>query len=74
MNKFARLIRKRRLELNILQEDLAKRAGLSRCSIINIEQGEIIPRADKLFRLGMILRIDLKTLARETLGGQRYVA
>lgn len=58
----------------MLQEDLARKVNLSRASIINVEQGKMIPRGDKVFHLGMVLKIDLRTLATEVMGGRRYVA
>lgn len=36
-------VKKIRLELGLTQEDLAKKAGVSRQSIISIEQGRYIP-------------------------------
>ncbi len=49
--ELGRIIRSKRKKLKIKQEDLANQLGLSRASIVNIEQGRHKPQIHVLYEL-----------------------
>ena len=55
-------IAKRRTELGMSQEGLAELAGMSRVSIVRIENGEQIPRSHTAERLCRVLGITMNDL------------
>lgn len=59
-------VRQYRLERGLRQIDLARRVGLSRASIISLEQGEIVPKFDQMVNIARILHMDMKLVLRMT--------
>lgn len=51
-----------RLERNILQVELAARAGIDRSRLSLIENGHLVPKADEARRLASVLGVDVGTL------------
>lgn len=49
--KIGKTLREARLEKGVTQKELAKEAGLSRASIINIELGRVLPKYDHMVRI-----------------------
>ena len=43
----------------LTQERLAKKAGLSRCTIVNFETGRRVPRVDDLAKIAEVMRVDV---------------
>jgi len=56
--EFARLLREQRIAAGFSQEAIARRAGLSRTSITNIEQGHQHVSLDVLFRLAGAIGVE----------------
>ncbi|MGB8951733.1 MAG: helix-turn-helix transcriptional regulator [Candidatus Aminicenantales bacterium] len=54
--KVINFIKEHRKRLGMTQEDLAKRAGVSRQSIISIEQGRYIPSLPLALKLGKLFQ------------------
>ncbi|MCB1183007.1 helix-turn-helix transcriptional regulator [bacterium] len=57
-------IKQHRLSQNLTQEDLARRAGVSRQSIISIERGRYVPSLPLALRLAHIFRCPVEDLFR----------
>lgn len=49
------MIKERREELNMTQQELADKMGVSRIAVVHWEQGEALPRAGKLKKLSEVL-------------------
>lgn len=64
---FAEVLRMKRGERGIRQEDLAKAAGMSRPSLANIESGRQRVYLDDVFKFASALNIDPKELLSLTL-------
>ena len=56
----AKTIRARRKELNMTQEDLAEKSGLSRITISQLENKKRVPSLDALIRIGTALDLSLQ--------------
>lgn len=55
-------IRNKRLSLNLTQDDLAQKLCVQRTTISMWENGEAMPRADKLPELARILQCEISDL------------
>ncbi len=51
-------IRSIRVSRGVTQEDLAKKTGLSRSTIVNFERGKRIPRIDDLMKIAGALGVE----------------
>lgn len=58
--KFADVVRNRRIELGLRQEDLAERSGLSLRAIQNYEAGNVLPRPSSFVMLAATLSGDVE--------------
>ena len=61
-NYIAANIARLRLDRQLTQEELARKAGLSRMALGNIERGTVVPRARTLTALGKALRVSVSGL------------
>ncbi len=61
-NYIAANIARLRLDRQLTQEELARKAGLSRMALGNIERGTVVPRARTLTALGKALRVPIRDL------------
>ena len=61
-NYIAANIARLRLDRQLTQEELARKAGLSRMALGNIERGTVVPRARTLTALGKALRVPVSGL------------
>ena len=61
-NYIAANIARLRLDRQLTQEELARKAGLSRMALGNIERGTVVPRARTLTALGKALRVPLRDI------------
>ncbi len=59
------MIRKTRIKLNMTQDDLAERVGLSKSSISQYESGKKLPRYKNLLQLAVALNLDVQVLVNE---------
>ena len=59
-------IKKRRLEMSINQEQLAKKVGVTQASISDWEKGKYVPRFKVLMRLSKVLKFSIKELKEAT--------
>ena len=59
-NYIAANIARLRLDRQLTQEELARKAGLSRMALGNIERGTVVPRARTLTALGKALRVPVQ--------------
>lgn len=55
--EFGKIVRKARQKRAMTQQDLAKQIGLSRATMVAIEQGKTWSKYDKITRLCQILKI-----------------
>lgn len=62
MKVFGLKIRARRREGEFTQKEIAEMIGVSRYSVVLMEQGRFIPKGDKLIKLGKKLGIKLNEL------------
>lgn len=60
--EFARLLKEKRTSASLSQEAIARRTGLSRTSITNIEQGNQHVSLDVLFRLAGAIGVEPASL------------
>ena len=65
-------IKLRRLERDLLQVDVARRAGIGRSRLSEIECGHAAPRPDELVRIARALGVDVGLLLPES--GEARVA
>lgn len=61
LSEFAEVLRTRRKELNLTQEELAKKVGKKRTYIARIEKGETDMQLSNFISLSQALGIKLKT-------------
>ena len=61
-NHIAANIVRLRLDRQLTQEELARKAGISRMALRNIERGTVVPRARTLTDLGKALRVPLRDI------------
>lgn len=54
-------IRERRKELGMTQEELAEKLGISTRSVINYEQGHVIPKSKQAILHNVLFQIDVRT-------------
>jgi len=59
-SQIAKLIKDRRMDLSMTQDELAKRVGISRLSIIHIESGRSNARISTLIGILNVLKISLE--------------
>ena len=59
-SQVAKLIRDRRADLQITQDELARRVGLSRLSIINIEAGRSNAKLSTIIGILNVLKVSLE--------------
>lgn len=59
-SQIAKLIRDRRRDLGMSQDELAKRVGVSRLSIINIESGRSNARVSTIVGILNVLKVTLE--------------
>jgi DNA-binding XRE family transcriptional regulator len=59
-NQIAKLIRDRRADLKITQDELARRVGISRLSIINIEAGRANAKLSTIIGILSVLKVSLE--------------
>lgn len=71
--QFGRLLRRARQTAGLTQQELAKRVGLSRTSITNIEQGNQHVGLDLLYRFSEALHVPPRRLLPEEREGDPYV-
>jgi DNA-binding XRE family transcriptional regulator len=60
VSQIAKLIRDRRADLQITQDELARRVGLSRLSIINIEAGRANAKLSTIIGILNVLKVSLE--------------
>ncbi len=60
--RFGDVVRERRVELGLSQEDLAERCGFDRKSISRVETGAFSPSLDRVWRLADGLDLPLSDL------------
>lgn len=61
LSEFAEILRNRRKELNLTQEELAEKAGKKRAYIARIEKGETDMQLSSFISISQALGIKLKT-------------
>lgn len=61
LSEFARVLRSRRKELNLTQEELAEKIGKKRAYIARIEKGETDMQLSNFISISQALGIKLKT-------------
>lgn len=61
LSEFAEILRNRRKELNLTQEELAKKVGKKRAYIARIEKGETDMQLSSFISISQALGIKLKT-------------
>ncbi|MCY3682694.1 MAG: helix-turn-helix domain-containing protein [Gemmatimonadetes bacterium] len=61
-NYIAANITRLRLDRQLTQEELARKAGISLMALRNIERGTVVPRARTLTDLGKALRVPIRDL------------
>lgn len=59
MIHFGERLRRARIQANLRQEEVARRAGVSRMTVQRIEAGSIDPRLSTLISLGQVLSLEL---------------
>ena len=63
--RFGEVVRERRNELGLSQEDLAERCGFDRKSISRVETGAFSPSLDRVWRLADGLDLPISDLVAE---------
>nr|WP_288747553.1 helix-turn-helix transcriptional regulator [uncultured Phocaeicola sp.] len=61
LSEFAEILRNRRKELNLTQEELAEKVGKKRAYIARIEKGETYMQLSSFISISQALGIKLKT-------------
>ncbi len=61
--KFNELIKKRRIEKNLTQQEVADKIGISRNYLSDIENGRYNPSFKRAIQLATLLEIDLNLLS-----------
>jgi transcriptional regulator with XRE-family HTH domain len=60
--EFGDRVRRRRTELGVLQSEVARRMGLSRASISNLEAGRQHPQLHQVYEIAGILQVEVGAL------------
>lgn len=55
-------LKKMRLKRRLSQEDIAKKMGVTPATVCRWENGEFLPRADKLIALAKVLKCSVSAL------------
>jgi transcriptional regulator with XRE-family HTH domain len=63
--RFGDIVRERRIDLGLSQEDLAERCGFDRKSISRVETGAFSPSLDRVWRLADGLEVPISDLFAE---------
>ena len=58
-------LKKMRLKRRLSQEDIAKKMGVTPATVCRWENGEFLPRADKLIALDKVLRCSVSVLLKK---------
>lgn len=58
LEKMGARLKTTRLKKGLSQEDVAEYIGVSRMTLIRIEQGKTLPRYDKMMKLKKILQLE----------------
>jgi len=58
-------LKKMRLKRRLSQEDIAKKMGVTPATVCRWENGEFLPRADKLIALAKILKCSVGALLKK---------
>lgn len=58
-------LKKMRLKRRLSQEDIAKKMGVTPATVCRWENGEFLPRADKLIALAKILKCSVSALLKK---------
>ena len=65
----AKLLRKRRQDRGMTQEDLARKAGVSLPTIARYETGRGVPRIENATRIGAVLGLSAEEIFEATMNG-----
>ncbi len=58
-------LKKMRLKRRLSQEDIAKKMGVTPATVCRWENGEFLPRADKLIALAKVLKCSVSALLKK---------
>lgn len=58
-------LKKMRLKRRLSQEDIAKKMGVTPATVCRWENGEFLPRADKLIALAKVLKCSVSVLLKK---------
>ena len=58
-------LKKMRLKRRLSQEDIAKKMGVAPATVCRWENGEFMPRADKLIALAKVLKCSVSALLKK---------
>ncbi len=58
-------LKKMRLKRRLSQEDVAKKMGVTPATVCRWENGEFLPRADKLIALAKVLKCSVSALLKK---------
>ena len=58
-------LKKMRLKRGLSQEDIAKKMGVTPATVCRWENGEFLPRADKLIALAKVLKCSVSALLKK---------
>ena len=58
LKKIGKLIKDARKKSQLTQKQVAYKVGLSRATIVAVEQGKTVPRYDKMVRLSKLLSLE----------------
>ena len=58
-------LKKMRLKRRLSQEDIAKKMGVTPATVCRWENGEFLPRADKLIPLAKVLKCSVSALLKK---------
>ena len=58
-------LKKMRLKRRLSQEDIAKKMGITPATVCRWENGEFLPRADKLIALAKVLKCSVSALLKK---------
>lgn len=58
-------LKKMRLKRRLSQEDIAKKMGVTSATVCRWENGEFLPRADKLIALAKVLKCSVSALLKK---------